>query len=492
LRFVDSGFAATDSLPLVETSRVNALSDVGRLFSGPVMAGTTFAEGEIVYRPFVSLTFGLEHALWGMNPVGYHLTNIVLHTLAALSVWLLGRQLGLSWWSSLAGAAVFALHPLVVATVPVIARRDSIIPVTAFTAAAACVVASDRRCKRALGLQLLGGALLVIALLSKESAFAALAMLPMLVAASRVGRGEPVFPALWAAIRASLPFLVVAAAAFAVRWLVLGGLGGGSDSSNLAFVDFDKYGQIVGAFTRDLLWPFAWIASSTREIWQRIAAAMLVGLAMSLPFLPRRPAMVAAAGVLWTVGFGLFCMVLKIGTIAWLAYFSLVGVALLSGGVLEGSIARLRAPWRGFRGADVLARAVSFVLLAGLAFLNVAFLRTSALVADYDQWRIAGEVTRRYTEALNACLTASPQARLATVRDLPSSLDDGRVETSLLGVTLLEDWTLDSALRIAFPDRRVDVHVASWGTVRGGADTLQFTCTRGTDTVELTTLYSPA
>src|SRR5262245_54486996 len=44
LPFLDSGFAATDSLPLVETSRLNGLGDVARLFSARVMSGTTFAQ----------------------------------------------------------------------------------------------------------------------------------------------------------------------------------------------------------------------------------------------------------------------------------------------------------------------------------------------------------------------------------------------------------------------------------------------------------------
>jgi uncharacterized protein (DUF3084 family) len=61
------------------------------------------------------------------------------------------------------------------------------------------------------------------------------------------------------------------------------------------------------------------------------------------------------------------------------------------------------------------------------------------------------------------------------------------VETNLLGVTLLEDWTVESALRLAYPGRRFDVHVTSWETLRRGADTLQFTCTRALDSVEFAT-----
>src|SRR5438105_885344 len=74
-RFIQSGFGATDSLPLVETSRIQSLVDVPLQFTRPVMAGTSFALGEVVYRPFVSITFGLDYAVWGMQAAGYHITN---------------------------------------------------------------------------------------------------------------------------------------------------------------------------------------------------------------------------------------------------------------------------------------------------------------------------------------------------------------------------------------------------------------------------------
>src|SRR5207302_4658068 len=112
-RFLGTGFGATDSLPLIDTSRLGSLSDIYGLFTRPVMAGTRFAQAEVVYRPFASLTFGLDYVIWGLNALGYHLTNLALHLAAVLTVWSLFRLLGLRWWSSLAGASVFAFHPLV-------------------------------------------------------------------------------------------------------------------------------------------------------------------------------------------------------------------------------------------------------------------------------------------------------------------------------------------------------------------------------------------
>src|SRR5579859_7342419 len=324
LPFLSTGFAATDSLPLVETSRLTDLGSAARLFTTPVMGGTAFALGEVVYRPFVSLTFGLDYLFWGPDPVGYHVSNLALHVVGVGAVWLLLARLGLSRWSSTFGAAIFALHPVVLATVPVIGRRDSIVPVVAFAASAALVlVAEDSRTRwRRRALLAVALLLAVAALLSKESAFLAVALLPMLLASRAFARGAGWSGALRSA-RLAVPFLLVAAGLFALRLKVLGGLGGTGDA-DIGFVDFYRYGVLIGAYLRNLLWAFADRAPATREIWIRLAGLIVLALALSIVWLPRRQAVLAATGALWIIAFGMFCAVLKVATLGWLAYFSLI------------------------------------------------------------------------------------------------------------------------------------------------------------------------
>ena len=319
----------------------------------------------MVYRPFVDLTFGVDYALWGLYAPGFHATNLALHLLAVLGVWFLLTRLGLQNWSAVAGAALFALHPLVVASVPVIARRDSVAPVTAFVLGAALLVNAEQVRGRRQVWRLCGALGLVgIALVSKESAFAALVMLPMLLLSPILARGDDLRVA-WRRMVLLVPFLGLAVGVFVVRMVVLRGLGGAADNSDLLVIDWDRYSQTLGAFTRELAWTFAWVAASTREIWPRLAGATLIGLALTIPWLPRRHALLATAGGLWVVGFAVFCIVLKIATIAWLAYFSLVGVALLFAAGLEGAVTRIRATaldrgrWR------VARRAASIALLGG-------------------------------------------------------------------------------------------------------------------------------
>ena len=74
------------------------------------------------YIPVTWLSFGLDYVLWGMEPAGYHFTNLLLHAANAVLVYWITRRLlaaaqpAASPTALRAGAAVaalfFAVHPL--------------------------------------------------------------------------------------------------------------------------------------------------------------------------------------------------------------------------------------------------------------------------------------------------------------------------------------------------------------------------------------------
>ena len=116
------------------------------------------------YWPLLHTTFWLEHKLWGLAPLGYHLVNLLLHTSVVLLLWRLLRRLGVpgAWFA----AAVFAVHPLHVESVAwVIGRKDILATVFYLSSVLAYIRFAEMRRK---GHYLLAGALFVLGLLSKS------------------------------------------------------------------------------------------------------------------------------------------------------------------------------------------------------------------------------------------------------------------------------------------------------------------------------------
>lgn len=79
------------------------------------------------YHPLTMLSYMVEYHFFGMNPLGYHITSLVLHILnCALVFWLVFLLSGSLFVTAIA-ATLFALHPLHVESVAWIAERKDLL-----------------------------------------------------------------------------------------------------------------------------------------------------------------------------------------------------------------------------------------------------------------------------------------------------------------------------------------------------------------------------
>ena len=110
------------------------VTDNPNVQAGLSWAGVKWAFGNPVaynWHPLTVLSHMLDCQLFGLNPWGHHLTNVLLHVFNTVLVFLLLHRLTDTIGRSFLVAALFGLHPLHVESVAWVAERKDVLS-TAF------------------------------------------------------------------------------------------------------------------------------------------------------------------------------------------------------------------------------------------------------------------------------------------------------------------------------------------------------------------------
>jgi len=239
------------------------------------------------YYPLVHTTFWVEYHLWGLDPLGFHLVNVLLHATGAILLWrlLAGLKLPGAWLA----AAVFALHPVQTESVAWITELKNVLSAVFYFSAALCYLrfaglgeaaGDDRRRGRYYFAALF---LFVAALLSKTVACSLPAALALVIwwKKDRLGWGDLLLLA---------PFFVLGAGlGLATAWLEKNHVGAAGADWSLTFADRGLIaGRALWFYAANLLWPThlafiypRWVINA-RIWWQWLfpaaVAAVVVGL----------------------------------------------------------------------------------------------------------------------------------------------------------------------------------------------------------------------
>lgn len=146
-----------------------SLRDLGRIpayFVDPTLFSVDPAKA--MYRPLLLVTYAFNFALGGAEAWSFHLTNLVIHGLVAVTVWWLARQLTGNPATALLAGMLFAIHPLTTEPVNYVSSRSESLAGLFYLAGVGCYVRARSRPRAGPGAQFGVWACLVLGLLTKS------------------------------------------------------------------------------------------------------------------------------------------------------------------------------------------------------------------------------------------------------------------------------------------------------------------------------------
>ncbi|MBU5612563.1 tetratricopeptide repeat protein [Geomonas azotofigens] len=363
----------------VDDPRIIAAYNAG---AGKTLMDLFRPSGTYYYRPLIELSYYLDNLLWSMHPRFMHLENILFHALNTMLLFLIARQVAAAWsikapWFPLAGAMLFAVHPINTEPVTWIAGRTDPLAAAFVFAALWCLLRSlstDR-------LLYLCPALLlfVLGVLTKEVAICFLPVAMLLAACwPAPARSRRIVLLVLAGVAASCGLLLSILAALSPTLSVSNLLGNqvGGPLAALRTVT-----AALGFYLKKLVVPFplnfAIDAVSALYLVPAILFLLLV------PFWLKKRSLAAVLGAACAI-FLLPALVVSLGHVAWTPFaerylylpsaFMCLGVAGQASVLLE----------RGNRQRWLLPAAVAIAVIAGSLTVQRTFVWQNNLALFRD------------------------------------------------------------------------------------------------------------
>ena len=119
-------FVWDDHLLIGDNVYIESWANLPKIFTSGITAGARVIENSF-YRPLQIVTYLINYSLWGLNPGGYHLTNIILHIIVAICIYQFVNLLFSDSALALLTGIFFVVHPVHTEAVTYISgRADSL------------------------------------------------------------------------------------------------------------------------------------------------------------------------------------------------------------------------------------------------------------------------------------------------------------------------------------------------------------------------------
>jgi len=200
-----------DDIRVIVTNRfIASMRNFPRIFTKTYFRETP----ERSYRPVVTATYFLDHAIWRKQPVGYHLTNVLIHVMTVYLLFYFLMHFIRSREACFFAALLFAVHPIVCEAVNSVSNREDLLA-GFFVIASFLTIFQKWRLPVRLFFSFLFTSL---ALFSKESALPLILILPLLrftPQGERNGRPRHIPVLIWLSQSAAAGFYLI------IRFLIM-------------------------------------------------------------------------------------------------------------------------------------------------------------------------------------------------------------------------------------------------------------------------------
>ena len=122
---LNADFVWDDINLVVKNGYISDFSHIKEIFTKDIGAGA--GQKYYFYRPLQNISYAIEYAVFGLNPWGYHLINVLLHLAVAWGVFRLVLYLTSEGWIAVWAGAIFALHPVHSSVVCYVASRADLL-----------------------------------------------------------------------------------------------------------------------------------------------------------------------------------------------------------------------------------------------------------------------------------------------------------------------------------------------------------------------------